>query len=81
MRLKATEMSFVDQELSNGVFNSTVRLPQKKLRSQLTKRTVGNMRVTLIQLIEVDATTVYENFGVASVRPKLFNEGSKANWT
>ena len=35
-----TYMSFVDQELSNGVFNSTVRPSQQKLGSWLTKLTV-----------------------------------------
>ena len=35
-----TEMSFVDQELSNGVFISTVRPSQQKLVTRLTKRTI-----------------------------------------
>ena len=37
---KPTKMSFVDQELSNDVFNSIVRPLQQKLGSRLTKLTV-----------------------------------------
>ena len=41
---KVINLSFVGQELSNGVFISTVRPPQKKLGTRLTKLTVASQR-------------------------------------
>ena len=38
-------MSFVDQALSHGVFNSIVRPSQQKLGTRLTKRTVTKLTV------------------------------------
>ena len=40
LRSKVINLSFVDQELSNDVFNSTIRPPQRKLGSRLTELTV-----------------------------------------
>ena len=39
LRSKVINLSFVDQELSNDVFNSTIRPPQRKLGSRLTELT------------------------------------------
>ena len=62
LQSKVIDLSFVDQELSNGVFISTVRLLQQKLSTRLTKLTVS------VRFFSYDSTTAVSQERQGEVR-------------